>query len=285
MTPEQVQPSTSSSLTRIAHLSDIHILDETRVDRVRARSYDLSTHFVSIGRPLDPVERRKKLQLGLRAAKQSGAQHFVISGDLTEMGTKKQYDVLAETLHESGVPPWRITLVPGNHDALTTRRRPGARQSTAFSAHGRERARETPARSSTSARSAFSRSTSPATSRRPAPSGISTTRRSTRSSAASPTRRSSHKRVVLVHHHPPFGRSTMMQWIDGLRGWGRLMNLIERFPAVHSLHGHLHHVSRVVGRGRERVFGAPAIVDDPADRPRVRLYDVHGAALESAGFA
>ena len=77
-----------------------------------------------------------------------------------------------------------------------------------------------------------------------------------------------------------------MQWIDGLKGWARLMDLIERFPAVHTLHGHLHHVvSQVVGLGRERVFGAPAIVDDPVDRPRVRLYDVHGTALESVGFA
>src|ERR1700684_4155289 len=109
--------SAQTTPTRIAHLSDIHLLDETRTDRVRARSYDLSTHFVSIGRPLDPVERRQKLRNGLQAAKRAGANHFVISGDLTEMGTKAQYDVLAETLHESGVAPWRITLVPGNHDA------------------------------------------------------------------------------------------------------------------------------------------------------------------------
>ena len=59
----------------------------------------------------------KKLRNGLRAAKRAGAHHFVISGDLTEMGTKAQYEVLAETLHESDVEPWRITLVPGNHDA------------------------------------------------------------------------------------------------------------------------------------------------------------------------
>jgi Icc protein len=109
--------SVQTTTTRIAHLSDLHMLDETRSDRVRARSYDLSTHFVSIGRPLDPVERRQKLRNGLRAAKRAGAHHFVISGDLTEMGTKAQYEVLAETLHQSDVEPWRITLVPGNHDA------------------------------------------------------------------------------------------------------------------------------------------------------------------------
>jgi hypothetical protein len=97
-----------------------------------------------------------------------------------------------------------------------------------------------------------------------------------------------HKPIVLVQHHPPFERrSSFMQWIDGLRGWARLMDFLVRFPSVHVLHGHLHHVvTQVVASGRrERIFGAPAIVDDPVDRPRVRLYDVRGDILESAGYA
>lgn len=272
-------------LMRIAHLSDIHMLDETRKDRVRARSYDLSTHFVSIGRPLDPVERRKKLQNGLRAARRAGAHHFVISGDLTEMGTKAQYEALAETLHESGIEPWRLTLVPGNHDAYD---------------------------SPTAWREAIDgvlRPWAPTSARNAGavvdighvcilPVDVACHQPVTRSAGhiddaavdalerrvVDPAFRG--KPIVLVQHHPPFERSNVMQWIDGLRGWARLMNLLERFPAVHALHGHLHHVvSRVVGMGRERILGAPAIVDDPVDRPRVRLYDAHGEVLESVGFA
>src|SRR4051812_24074211 len=61
--PHQGAPPMSAQLTsprhtRIAHLSDVHMLDDARTDRLRARGYDLSTHFVSIGRRLDPVERR-----------------------------------------------------------------------------------------------------------------------------------------------------------------------------------------------------------------------------------
>jgi 3',5'-cyclic-AMP phosphodiesterase len=277
--------SAQTTPTRIAHLSDIHLLDETRTDRVRARSYDLSTHFVSIGRPLDPVERRQKLRNGLQAAKRAGANHFVISGDLTEMGTKAQYDVLAETLHESDVEPWKITLVPGNHDAYD---------------------------SPTAWRDALDgalRPWAPTSARNPGavvdignvcilPVDVACHQPVTRSAGhiddaaidalerrvIDPAFRD--KPILIVQHHPPFARSNVMQWIDGLRGWGRLMHLIERFPAVHSLHGHLHYVvSRIVGLGRERILGAPAIVDDPVDRPRVRLYDVHGTALESVGFA
>lgn len=271
--------------TRIAHLSDIHMLDDTRSDGSRARGYDLSTHFVSIGRRLDPVERRKKLQNGLRAARRAGAHHFVISGDLTEMGTKSQYEVLAETLHESGIEPWRLTLVPGNHDAYD-------------SPTGWREAIDGPLRpwAPTSARNAGAvvdigsvcflpvdvACHQPVTRSAGEIDGAAIDALEKRVSDAA----FRHKAIVLVQHHPPFERSSVMQWIDGLRGWGRLMGFLEKFPGVHVLHGHLHHVvSQVVGMGRERIFGAPAIVDDPVDRPRVRLYDVHGQALESVGFA
>jgi 3',5'-cyclic AMP phosphodiesterase CpdA len=275
----------STSTTRIAHLSDVHMLDEARSDRFRARAYDLSTHFVSIGRPLDPIERRRKLKNGLRAAKQAGAHHFVISGDLTEMGTKAQYEALAETLHESDVEPWRITLVPGNHDAydsptawrdamdgplrpwaMSSARNPGAVVdigSVCFLPI--DVACHQPV---TRSAGEISEAAIDAIEHRVMDSAFR------------------HKPIVVVQHHPPYERSAVMQWIDGLRGWARMMGLIERFPAVHVLHGHLHHVvSRVVGLGRERIFGAPAIVDDPSDRPRVRLYEAHGTMLESVGFA
>lgn len=276
--------STTSPI-RIAHLSDIHLLDEKRSDRVGTRSYDLSTHFVSIGRPLDPVERRRKLKQGLAAAQNSRAHHFVISGDLTEMGTKAQYEVLAETLHESGIEPWRMTLVPGNHDAYDS---PTAWRD-AIDGVLRPWA-------PTSARNAGAvvdigpvcflpvdvACHQPVT--RSAgfidDAAIDALERRVTDSAFAG------KAIVLVQHHPPFARSTMMQWVDGLRGWDRLSHFIERFPAVHVLHGHLHHVvTRVLGLGRERIFGAPAIVDDASDRPRVRLYDVRDTALESIGFA
>jgi 3',5'-cyclic AMP phosphodiesterase CpdA len=275
----------NATTSRIAHLSDVHMLDETRTDRSRARSYDLSTRFVSIGRPLDPIERRKKLKNGLAAARRAGARHFVISGDLTEMGTKAQYEALAETLHESHVEPWRITLVPGNHDAydsptgwrdaldgplrpwsLSSARNPGAVVDIGFACI-------LPV--DVACHQVVTRSA-----------GEISEGSVDRLEARAADSAFRDKPVLVVQHHPPFERSPVMQWIDGLRGWARMMAFLERFPYVHVLHGHLHHaVSRVVGFGMERIFGAPAIVDDPVDRPRVRLYDAHGGVLQSVGFA
>jgi hypothetical protein len=43
-------------------------------------------------------------------------------------------------------------------------------------------------------------------------------------------------------------------------------------------------VDRLVGLGKSRIFGAPAIVDDAEEAPRVRLYDVRDGLLEDAGM-
>jgi hypothetical protein len=62
------------------------------------------------------------------------------------------------------------------------------------------------------------------------------------------------------------------------------MNLLESCAHVQLLHGHLHRaVSRMVTVGRDRIFGAPAVVDDEHG-PRVRMYELHEGALTSVGL-
>jgi 3',5'-cyclic AMP phosphodiesterase CpdA len=95
------------------------------------------------------------------------------------------------------------------------------------------------------------------------------------------------KTIVIVMHHPPFLHARRVwQYIDGLRGAARLMDLLVKNPQVQLLHGHVHRtLDRLIGGlGKHRVFGAPATVDDAEGRPRVRLYDVSDGGLESAGL-
>jgi Icc-related predicted phosphoesterase len=91
--------------------------------------------------------------------------------------------------------------------------------------------------------------------------------------------------LVVVQHHPPFVRKTRaLHWLDGLVGAARLMTLLEAFRHLFVLHGHLHHVvNRALGCGVDRILGATAVVDD-REAPRVRLYDVSGGRLVSAGI-
>src|SRR5580704_8988100 len=108
----------TAQATRIAHLSDVHMLD-ARPSRARS-GHSMGHRFLSFGRPLDAVGRRRKLAHALSAARRVGADHVVVSGDLTEIGAPGEFECLAEALHESGIAPERITLVPGNHDLYTS---------------------------------------------------------------------------------------------------------------------------------------------------------------------
>jgi Icc protein len=271
----------SKAIRRIAHISDVHMLESRRPS---ATSYEMSLRFLSFGRALDAQGRTQKLNRALKAAKQSGAQHFVISGDLTEIGTQSQFEAFGQALDESGLPADRVTLVPGNHDAYAA---PDAWK----------KAMEGPLRAY---RSASADEPGKVVEREGVvflPIDVACHQSIARSAgeltdaAAEAVERRIEdpalrdRAVVLVQHHPPYAHArSAWQWIDGLRGCTRLMEILRKNQHVQVLHGHLHDVvDRIIGLGKSRVFGAPAVVDDK-DTPRVRLYDVQNSWLESAGM-
>jgi 3',5'-cyclic-AMP phosphodiesterase len=272
------------SVNRIAHVSDVHLLATQRHAR---DDRDLRVRFLSFGRALDAQARVRRFRRALDTAKRSGADHLVVSGDLTESGTKEQFDVLAEALHGAPFRPERITLVPGNHDAYDA---PDAWTGAldgplaAYRATSAERPGKVvevgglvivPLDMSFHqpiVRSAglVTEDALDALERRLADAWVQRTP------------------AVIVQHHPPYAHaSATWQWVDGLIGAARLTSILARFAEVHVLHGHLHRiVDRAIATVRTRVFGAPALVEDPDDAPpRVRLYDVRAGQLESVGLA
>jgi 3',5'-cyclic AMP phosphodiesterase CpdA len=279
-------------MRRIAHLSDVHTLDpETRRSTTR---YRFATKFVSLGRPVDPRARARKLQRALAAAKRSGADHIVITGDLTEVGNDVEFEAFANILHDARIPEDGLTLVPGNHDAYT-------------SSGGWRRALEGPLEKWAKASATDTGKLVDRGDLVLLPIDTSCFQSMTRSGGMfapeaarlvqaridDPALRD--KSIVLVMHHPPFEhtKNPLVQWLDGLRGCKHVLEMLARHPRVQILHGHLHRVvDRIVdlGKGvagvanRARIFGAPATVDDNDDKPRVRLYDLRDGALESAGL-
>jgi 3',5'-cyclic AMP phosphodiesterase CpdA len=222
----------------------------------------------------------------LDAVARSAADHVVISGDLTEMGTEAEFEAFAELMDAAKIDPWRVTLVPGNHDAYTAPdafRRALEGPLAAYRATAAEQAgkvidlghlyilpldvtraqpvtRSSGELTSASLEALAMRLRDPEFARRP---------------------------VVVAQHHPPFRHaSRIWQWIDGLAGSAGLLDLLSRHGHVQVLHGHLHKVlDRMTTFGRPRIFGAPAVVDDEDDRPRVRMYEANGDMLGSVGLA
>jgi Icc protein len=287
-------------MRRIAHLSDVHILD-ARTSSSTSR-YRFATKLVSLGRKVDPLLRSRRLARALEAAKASGADHIVISGDLTEVGEDVEFEHFAEILHNAKLPEDSVTLVPGNHDAYTaanawTRAMNGplARFAKA-SAHTHMPGKivdrgpvvflpidtscfQTMARSS----GEFTKATAEAVERRVSDPGLRD------------------KALVLVLHHPPFHPHRVLKWIDGLRGCAEVLDLLARHPRLQLLHGHLHRVmDRILATSQTargivttsttsgsaalptRLFGAPATCDGTDEAPRFRLYDVVDGAVRAA---
>jgi Icc protein len=253
---------------RVAHLSDLHVL-------APLRRHDWSTQFVSLGRPLDAFARRARVKRALTAAARSGADHVVVSGDLTEMGTYAEFETLAAMLDEAKLDPERVTLVPGNHDAYTA--------PDAFS-----RALEGPLRPYRGNAAAHAGKVVDLGDLYLLPLDVTRAQPVTRSAgeiSAEAIRAVADrlcdpalakKPVLVVQHHPPFEHARRAwQWIDSFA----------RHERVQILHGHLHRaVDKVFGAPGARTFGAPAVVDDADDTPRVRLYEWHDGQLGAAGL-
>jgi Icc protein len=244
--------SDSNILKRIAHLSDVHMLGAAS----KARAQSLRVKFVSIGRTLDVEGRAQKLASALRVAKTSGAEHFVISGDLTEVGAPEEFDTFAGVLQDAKISPDAVTLVPGNHDAYT--------------AGGWRRAMDGPLAAFRGASA-----TDP---------GKVVDRGNV---AFLPLDLTYFQSVASSRGE--FSAENARALEDRLADPGlknKALVMLVKNPSVQLLHGHMHRmVDRIVGIGKKRAFGASAVVDDPPVSPRVRLYDVRDGMLESVGLA
>ena len=83
-------------MARIAHVTDLHLLEDDHRWRTAAERVRLS--FLSFGRSLDAAWRRKAAARALRRALSFRPDHIVITGDLTEDGAPQQFEVLAAVL-------------------------------------------------------------------------------------------------------------------------------------------------------------------------------------------
>jgi 3',5'-cyclic AMP phosphodiesterase CpdA len=270
------------TVRRIAHLSDLHLLALAK-DRASPLA-STKTRFLSLGRPLDATARASRALHALVAARTAGADHVVVTGDLTEVGLFEELEVVADVIAASGWPADRVTLVPGNHDryaapdawarALAGPLAPYALTSAAVGSHGR-------------VVDLGSIRLVPLDVTRPQP----VTRSAgfvTRSMLEWLARRLGDASIVkaplaIVQHHPPVFRGHVWGWIDGLDGWEHQAALLSPHERVQVLHGHVHvEADARLGARDGAVFGAAAVVED-GDTPRIRVYDVTCDGLFSHG--
>lgn len=261
-------------MTRIAHLSDLHLIEAAHARRETSDRLRLS--LLSFGRPLDDDDRKRRLRRALHQYRTSGADHLVITGDLTEDGTDAQFETLAEVLAESRIDPREITLTAGNHDAYADR--------GAFARALGGPLRDFVATSGEGAVTVLDQVVI-------APISTVIAQPLARSAGAIAEQQLDHvehmargfkgsrRAIAIAQHHQPYGYSvSALNWIDGLQNHVPVMGLLQRHAEMHVLHGHRHHRAdiAVALNGPARVFGTTACVED---RSPLRLYEASDGQL------
>jgi 3',5'-cyclic AMP phosphodiesterase CpdA len=101
----------------LAHLSDPHL---TRLEDLKAT--DLMNKrvlgYLSWRRRRRHEHRPEILDALLTDLESICPDHVAITGDLTHLGTRQEFEEVSEWLRRVG-PPQQVTVVPGNHDAYT----------------------------------------------------------------------------------------------------------------------------------------------------------------------
>jgi Icc protein len=261
-------------MTRIAHLSDLHLLEAGHRQRDAAGRLRLS--FLSLGRPLDADERRARLERALVAYRASRAEHLVVTGDLTEDGRSAQFETLAAVLLDSGIDPREVTLVPGNHDAYQQRSafsdalvgplRPFSATSGALAVTVLDDVAIVPV--STTIAQAITRSA-----------GAIANDQLERVRAVTAALKGSGRAIAVAQHHQPYGYAVpALNWIDGLQNHASAMGLLQGHRELHVLHGHRHRsIDRTVASDEPpRVFGTTACVEHASP---LRVYETSDGRL------
>lgn len=104
---------------RVAHFSDLHLLDLTGA--VPGRLFNKRfTGWVNLRLHREHKHKPEPVRLGARALRALSVDHVVVTGDVSNLSLEREFD-LARALFEDdmGLSPDQISVVPGNHDAYT----------------------------------------------------------------------------------------------------------------------------------------------------------------------
>jgi 3',5'-cyclic AMP phosphodiesterase CpdA len=104
---------------RIAHLSDLHLLDLEGAVPHRLLNKRI-TGYLNIRFHRKSVHKPHAAQAAARALKKLAIDHLVITGDVSNLALEREFAMVQRFLDEDlGLPAHQVSLVPGNHDAYT----------------------------------------------------------------------------------------------------------------------------------------------------------------------
>src|SRR5208282_3996755 len=112
---------------RIAHFSDLHVLDLEGVGAHRFLNKRM-TGYAMLRMNRSHIHRSSTVGAIAREIAKSGVDHVVVTGDLTNLALESEFAAVRRIFdQELRLSPHDVSIVPGNHDvytrgALTSRR-------------------------------------------------------------------------------------------------------------------------------------------------------------------
>ena len=104
---------------RIAHLSDLHLLALEGAVPFRLFNKRL-TGYLNLRLRRHAVHKPHPVRAAAEEIRRLDIDHVVITGDVSNLALEQEFLLVRRFLeHDLGLPPERVSLVPGNHDAYT----------------------------------------------------------------------------------------------------------------------------------------------------------------------
>jgi 3',5'-cyclic AMP phosphodiesterase CpdA len=105
---------------RIAHLSDLHLLDLEGAVPFRLLNKRL-TGYLNLRFHRSSVHKPSAVEATARAIRDLDVDHVVITGDVSNLALEREFERVRRLLEDDlGLSPERVSIVPGNHDTYTS---------------------------------------------------------------------------------------------------------------------------------------------------------------------
>ena len=105
--------------TRIAHLSDLHLLSLAGAVPWRLLNKRF-TGWVNLKVKREHAHRPEVLRAVAARLRDEHVDHLVVTGDVSNLALEAEFELVRELLDGIGLPPDRVSVVPGNHDVYTS---------------------------------------------------------------------------------------------------------------------------------------------------------------------
>jgi len=105
-------------MTRVAHLTDLHLLALDGVPLWRFLNKRL-TGWANLRFHRKAIHRPHLVEAIVSALNEDPPDHVIVTGDLTNLALETEFELAARILGALRVPRENVSIVPGNHDVYT----------------------------------------------------------------------------------------------------------------------------------------------------------------------